>query len=63
MGIFITVPRVRLNSLSTNTSFRSSPKIKVMFPVRNWPVAARYAAMGLTGSSTINGTENKARDG
>jgi hypothetical protein len=40
-GILINFSRVRLNSLSTNTSFSSSPKMKVTAPLRNWSVAAR----------------------
>src|SRR4029077_7207110 len=62
-GIRINFSRVRLNSLSTSTSFSNSPKMKVTAPLKNWPVAARKAAKGLIGSSTMTGTENKARDG
>jgi hypothetical protein len=41
VGMRINFSRVRLNSLSTKTSFSNSPMMKVTAPLKNWPVAAR----------------------
>ena len=39
VGMRINFSRVRLNSLSTKTSFSNSPIMKVTAPLKNWPVA------------------------